>query len=77
MNYQYRHGTGLRAATKTLYREGRIRRYYQGMGAALIQGPVARFGDTAANAGILAFMHSNGYLDKLPSPVKTIFVSLL
>ncbi|KAK8867604.1 mitochondrial carrier domain-containing protein [Apiospora arundinis] len=76
MNYQYRHGTGLRAATKTLYREGRIRRYYQGMGAALIQGPVARFGDTAANAGILAFMHSNGYLDKLPSPVKTIFVSL-
>ncbi|KAK8080910.1 hypothetical protein PG997_008728 [Apiospora hydei] len=76
MNYQYRHGTGLRTATKTLYREGRIRRYYQGMGAALVQGPVARFGDTAANAGILALMHSNGYLDKLPSPIKTIFVSL-
>ncbi|KAK7957971.1 mitochondrial carrier domain-containing protein, partial [Apiospora saccharicola] len=76
MNYQYRHGTGLRTATKTLYREGRLRRYYQGMGAALIQGPVARFGDTAANAGILALMHSNGYLDKLPSPIKTIFVSL-
>lgn len=72
MNYQYRHGKGFRDATKTLYGEGGPRRYYQGLGAALIQGPVARFGDTAANAGILALLHSNSYLAKLPSPIQTI-----
>jgi hypothetical protein len=38
-------------------------------------GPIARFGDTAANAGILALMKSNGYLNQLPSPVKTVFAS--
>ncbi|PVI01945.1 mitochondrial carrier [Periconia macrospinosa] len=75
MNYQYRHGKGFRVATKTLYEDGGLRRYYQGLGAALIQGPVARFGDTAANAGILALLHSNTYLAKLPSPIQTIFVS--
>ncbi|KAJ4305596.1 hypothetical protein N0V90_001127 [Kalmusia sp. IMI 367209] len=75
MNYQYRHGSSLTVATRTLYDDGGIRRYYQGMSAALIQGPVARFGDTAANAGILALLSSNGYLKGLPSPVKTVFAS--
>jgi hypothetical protein len=75
MNYQYRHGTLMTVATKTLYRDGGLGRYYQGMGAALIQGPVARFGDTAANAGILALLQSNGFLKQLPSPVQTIFAS--
>ncbi len=42
----------------------------------LCKGPVARFGDTAANAGILALLQSNPYLSKLPSPIKTIFASL-
>ncbi|KUI66442.1 hypothetical protein VM1G_02174 [Cytospora mali] len=76
MNYQYRHGTSLTTATKTLYAEGGIPRFYQGTGWALIQGPVSRFGDTAANAGILALLQSNGYLSQLPSPIKTIFASL-
>ncbi|CAI6327774.1 unnamed protein product [Periconia digitata] len=75
MNYQYRHGTSFSVATKTLYSDGGIRRYYQGVGAAFIQGPSARFFDTAANAGILALLHSNSYLAKLPSPIQTIFVS--
>lgn len=35
----------------------------------------ARFGDTAANAGILALLSSNPFLAKLPSPVKTVFSS--
>jgi len=39
-------------------------------------GPVSRFGDTAANAGILALLQSNSYLKNLPSPIKTIFASL-
>ncbi|KAE9963342.1 hypothetical protein BLS_009387 [Venturia inaequalis] len=72
----YRFGTTFTAATKTLYRDGGVRRYYQGIGAALVQGPVSRFGDTAANAGILAFLQSNSYLSGLPSPIKTIFASL-
>jgi hypothetical protein len=75
MNYQYRHGTSLSVATKTLYQDGGYARYYQGLTAALFQGPIARFGDTAANAGILALMKSNSYLDQLPSPIKTIFAS--
>ncbi|KAL5328715.1 hypothetical protein ACEPPN_002218 [Leptodophora sp. 'Broadleaf-Isolate-01'] len=76
MNYQYRFGTSFTAATRTLQADGGMLRYYQGMGAALIQGPVSRFGDTAANAGILALLQSNSYLKDLPSPIKTIFASL-
>jgi hypothetical protein len=76
MNYQYRYGTGLREATKTLYDDGGWTRYYQGLSAALIQGPVSRFGDTAANAGILALLESNSYLKQLPSLLKTMFASL-
>jgi hypothetical protein len=75
MNYQYRHGSSLTVATKTLYEDGGLGRYYQGLGPALFQGPIARFGDTAANAGILALLKSNGYLKQLPSPVQTLFAS--
>ncbi|CAM1510682.1 Fc.00g010170.m01.CDS01 [Cosmosporella sp. VM-42] len=76
MNYQYRHGSTFTVAVRTLYDDGGVRRYYQGIAPALIQGPVSRFGDTAANAGILALLQSNPYLSKLPSPIKTIFASL-
>lgn len=38
MNYQYRFGTSFTSATQTLYETGGFRRYYQGIGAALIQG---------------------------------------
>lgn len=75
MNYQYRHGSSLSVATRTLYQDGGIRRYYQGIGAALFQGPIARFGDTAANAFILALTSSNGYLSHFPVLIKTIFAS--
>ncbi|TVY83878.1 hypothetical protein LSUE1_G001800 [Lachnellula suecica] len=76
MNYQYRFGTSFKTATKTLYQHGGLGRYYQGMGAALFQGPISRFGDTAANAGILALLQSNSYLKRLPTPIQTIFASL-
>jgi len=76
MNYQYRYGTSTTQATKTLYNDGGLRRYYQGLLAALLQGPIARFGDTAANAGILALLQSNVYMKKLPTLVKTVFASL-
>lgn len=51
MNYQYRYGTTTKEALKTLYAQGGVRRFYRGVGPALIQGPISRFGDTAANAG--------------------------
>ena len=76
MNYQYRYGTTTTEAIKTLYTDGGYPRYYQGLSAALIQGPVARFGDTAANAGILALLESNPFMKRLPSPIRTVFVSL-
>ena len=76
MNYQYRYGTKTTTAIKTLYADGGWTRYYQGLSAALIQGPVSRFGDTAANAGILALLQSNSYMKHLPALVKTIFASL-
>lgn len=76
MNYQYRYGTSTTQAIKTLYHDGGSKRYYQGLGAALIQGPVSRFGDTAANAGILALLQSNAIMKKLPALIQTAFASL-
>lgn len=76
MNYQYRYGTTMTEAAKTLYADGGWTRYYQGLAAALIQGPVARFGDTAANTGVLALLRSNSYMKKLPSLVQTVAASL-
>ena len=54
VNYQYRYGMSTTQALKTLYAEGGVRRFYQGVAPALIQGPLSRFGDTAANAGVMA-----------------------
>ncbi|KIY67174.1 mitochondrial carrier [Cylindrobasidium torrendii FP15055 ss-10] len=51
-------------------------RYYDGLLAALLQGPISRFGDTAANVGILALLEGNIYLRKLPALGKTIFASV-
>ncbi|GAA6047612.1 hypothetical protein JCM3770_001588 [Rhodotorula araucariae] len=76
MNYQYRYGTTTTEAAKKLHDEGGYGRFYAGLGPALVQGPVARFGDTAANAGILALLSSNPFLSQLPSPLKTAFASL-
>lgn len=47
-------------------------RFYRGIGPALLQGPLSRFGDTAANAGV------NAYLQKydLPVAVRTGAASL-
>ena len=56
MNYQYRHGGTTTTAFATLWRQGGIRRLYIGFGPALLQGPLARFGDTAANVALLALL---------------------
>jgi Mitochondrial carrier protein. len=71
MNYQYRYGGTLGSSLKNLYDEGGVGRLYQGLPFALIQGPLTRFGDTAANVGILALLNSIPEIESLPLPLKT------
>ncbi|KAJ3384713.1 methionyl-tRNA synthetase, partial [Chytriomyces hyalinus] len=75
MNYQYKFGSDFKTATGTLYKEGGMVRYYRGLGPALIQGPLSRFGDTASNAGALALLESSTLTRDLPMGVKTLFAS--
>lgn len=72
MNYQYKYGTTTTEAVRILYRQGGIPRFYSGYYWALVQGPLSRFGDTAANAGALAL------LDGSPVPIaaKTLVASM-
>lgn len=72
MNYQYRHGTSTTAALARLWAEGGVARLYRGLAPALVQGPLARFGDTAANVAVLAFLEST----ELPLAFKTGLASL-
>jgi len=76
MNYQYRYGTSTSVALKTLLAQGGIQRLYRGVGFALIQNPLSRFGDTAANAGILAILDTLPQSQSLPLPLKQAMASL-
>ena len=58
MNYQYRYGVPMRVAIKTLYSDGGIPRFYRGVLPALVQGPMSRFGDTAAEISLWQLRHS-------------------
>ncbi len=52
VNYQYRYALSFRQAFAALNAEGGITRFYRGLGFALIQNPLAKFGATAANDSI-------------------------
>jgi hypothetical protein len=71
MNYQYRYGGNLVTSLQELWQQGGIPRLYQGLPFALVQGPMTRFGDTAANVGILALLDSIEATKSLPLPLKT------
>eukprot|EP01036_Dinobryon_divergens_P033040 gene33040-42749_t len=58
INYQYRYGTSASEALRRLYQEGGIPRLYQGLPFAALQGPLARFGDTAANSLVYSLCES-------------------
>jgi len=75
VNYQYRHGTNMRTALSSLYKEGGIPRFYQGLLPALVQGPMSRFGDTAANTGVLALLVSYDETRNMNSFLKTAAAS--
>ena len=71
INYQYRYGTSMTVAFRTLYKEGGIPRFYRGLGPALLQAPLSRFGDTASNTGTLVLLDSMDATKELPIAVKT------
>ena len=75
MNYQYRHGSNTLTALKTLYSDGGIPRFYRGLLPALIQGPLSRFGDTAANSGIMYYLNQNPNTKDLNIGTKSFFCS--
>jgi len=58
MNYQYRYGGTTTNALEKLWEQGGLPRFYQGIGFALLQQPLSRFGDTAANTGVVNIHHS-------------------
>ena len=76
VNYQYRNGTTFPVALRTIYADGGIPRFYRGLLPALIQGPLSRFGDTAANTGMLTLMNSMESTRALNVGVKTISASV-
>ena len=76
-NYQCQYGTTTMQAIKLLYADGGWTRYYQGLTEALVQRPVSRFCDTAANVGILAFFENNPYMRTLPAFIQTAFASVV
>jgi len=75
MNYQYRYGGGLRATLSQLWKEGGVPRLYQGLPFALLQGPLARFGDTAASVGVLAVFAAAPLPFALPLAAQTAVAS--
>lgn len=71
VNYQYRNGTTFPTALRTLYADGGIPRFYRGVLPALIQGPMSRFGDTAANTGMVTLLNSLESTKDLSTGIKT------
>lgn len=75
INYQYRNGTTFPVALRTLYADGGIPRFYRGVLPALLQGPLSRFGDTAANTGVLTLLNNLDATRNLDIGIKTIAAS--
>ena len=51
-------------------------RFYRGLAPALFQGPLSRFGDTAANTGTLVILNEYESTKGLPAYAKTAFCSI-
>ena len=63
-------------ALRTIYADGGIPRFYRGVIPALAQGPLSRFGDTAANTGMLTLMDSFEVTKDLNVGYKTVAASI-
>jgi len=75
VNYQYKNGVSFPTALKTLYADGGVPRFYRGVLPALFQGPLSRFGDTAANTGVLTLLNNMESTRELGVGVKTVAAS--
>ena len=75
MNYQYRNGGSTKDAARALWKEGGIPRFYQGVQFAIFQTPLSRFGDTAANTGVLELLSMVPWGADLPIGLKTALAS--
>jgi len=75
VNYQYRNGGTFFGALRHLYGDGGIPRFYRGVLPALVQGPLSRFGDTAANTGVLTLLDNIEGTKNLPVAAKTVCAS--
>mmetsp|Transcript_12185 Transcript_12185/g.31892 ORF Transcript_12185/g.31892 Transcript_12185/m.31892 type:complete len:260 (+) Transcript_12185:2-781(+) len=72
INYQYREGGSAADALSELWRQGGIGRLYQGLPFALIQTPLTRFGDVAANTGVPILLDAFSATAGLPPVVRQI-----
>ena len=75
MNYQYRNGGSTGAAVRALWAEGKLPRFYRGVQYAIVQTPLARFGDTAANTGVLELLAMVAWGHRVPLSLKTAIAS--
>lgn len=74
INYQFKTGTPLCKALSTLWAEGGLGRFYRGFVPAIALVPLSRFGDSAANAGVLAIFEMVGSTI-VPVAVQTLLAS--
>lgn len=61
MSHQYYHGDSFANSVRSLWAEGGFPRFYQGIGFALLQAPMARFGDTFAQSIVVIIMGMPGH----------------
>ena len=76
INYQLRYGSNFLRSLSILYKEGGIRRFYRGIGFALVQAPFSRFVATASNDGVLALLAGLPLTKDWTPAVTTVFASL-
>jgi len=76
INYQSRYGASFFRAISILYKEGRLGRFYRGVGFALFQAPMSKFVATASNDGVLAFLDSFLLTRHWNPAVMTLFASM-
>lgn len=80
VNFQYKYGMSTTQAIKHIYNDGGrglsgVLRFYRGVGPALIQGPLSRFGDTAANEGAMTLMDNHPMFEGMPTALKSVGAS--
>lgn len=72
--HQYRFGLAARDVVSQLRQTG-LHRLYSGLLPALVQGPLSRFGDTAANAGLVHYLDTHA--PETPLVAKTLLGSVV